>query len=313
MFLNNKKVFYSSLFSILFFGLFICVLPVYASSVGFNPDNGAYNVGDLVRVRVVVSSDKSINATSGQILFPRDLLSLSSVSKNGSIINLWAQEPSYSNTSGVISFEGVILNGYSGEQGTILTLIFKAKSTGTANLKFSQASILANDGNGTEVISGKGTAALTIKEQIKDQQIPVGKTIEETVQKEPTEPIKNDAIKVVEITNNTTNNYPSKLLIIILIAIFVLLITVLIIGEMYYLDRLQKSLKNKLIITEKNISKDFALLDSDIEKENSIYSKLRNKEPLTDSDVSSIYSMNSDIKYTESEILKEVKNLEQGL
>jgi hypothetical protein len=119
-------------------------------------------IGDTVRVKVVISSDTSVNAVSAKINFPTNLLDLTSISKASSIVSLWAQEPTFSNSNGTASLDGVILNGYTGNSGVAATLIFKAKSIGTANLNFTTASVYANDGSGSDVASGKGTSSLTI-------------------------------------------------------------------------------------------------------------------------------------------------------
>jgi hypothetical protein len=135
----------------------------YAATIGLNINTAHYNVGDSVAVKVYINSNvQSVNAISATVSFPADLLTLHSISKSGSIINLWAQDPTYSNTTGKATFEGVILKGYTGSSGTAVTLNFKAKSSGEAHIKFTTASILANDGIGTEVLSGTGTATLTI-------------------------------------------------------------------------------------------------------------------------------------------------------
>lgn len=119
-------------------------------------------LGDTVRVKVVIASDVSVNAISAKIKFSTDTLSLSSISKAGSVVSLWAQEPTFSNADGTAELDGVILNGYTGSGGVAATLVFKAKQIGTADLSFETASVYANDGSGTDVASGKDSAELTV-------------------------------------------------------------------------------------------------------------------------------------------------------
>lgn len=143
--------------------LFLPFFNVNAATLGFSSASSSYKVGDTINVKVYVNSSlKSINAISANIKYSNDILSLSSISKTGSIINLWAQEPLFSNTTGIASLEGVVLSGYNGTSGNIVTLVFKAKTTGVASIKFNSGSVLANDGNGTEVLSSKGTSTLNI-------------------------------------------------------------------------------------------------------------------------------------------------------
>jgi hypothetical protein len=138
---------------------------VHAATLGISPANENVSAGNTFIVRVIVDSQgQSINAVSGGLTFSNDLLTLTSISKNNSIVSLWAQDPSYSNSSGTASFQGVILNGFSGT-GTVLTVAFKAKSAGiaTIGLASSSSSVLLNDGQGTNVLSGTNSDSITIK------------------------------------------------------------------------------------------------------------------------------------------------------
>jgi len=207
------------LISFLFF-IFL-LSPIYyakAANIGFSPSSASYQTGDTINVKVYVGTDsKSINAISATVKFPSDILSLTSISKVGSIINLWAQEPSFSNGDGVASFEGVVLNGYTGNAGNAVTLVFKAKKNGTANLSFNSASVLANDGNGTEVLYSKGTGSLNISPAKEVEVAPIKKETTTPVTKKEIAPVKvvakDTTIVVSEIKNNTSKYSPNKFLI----------------------------------------------------------------------------------------------------
>jgi hypothetical protein len=131
-------------------------IPFYAqaNTMFVYPSSGEYSVGTTFSARVRISSQaQSVNAVSGTLTFPRDKLSVVSVSKEDSILNLWVQEPSFSNTQGTVNFEGVILgSGFIGTDAKIVTVNFKVLSDGPAELAFSNGSILANDGSGTNII-----------------------------------------------------------------------------------------------------------------------------------------------------------------
>ena len=156
--ISTKIIFYFSFVFLLFFSH-----TALAASLNLSPSSGSYNVGDIINVRIVLSSsDQSANAVSGALSFSKDLLTLTSLSKSNSLVSLWATEPSYSNTSGTINAEGVILNGFTGSNGTILTLSFKVKAVGTANIEFTSSSVLANDGQGTNILTGMGQASFNL-------------------------------------------------------------------------------------------------------------------------------------------------------
>lgn len=148
----------------LFCSLTAVVLPysVYAATLQVAP-NTATAVGSVVSVTVRVSTDAAMNAASGIVTFPSNLLQVVSVSKAGSIINLWAQEPSFSNSTGKVNFEGVVLNpGFTGGSGTLITITLRALKEGVAPIAIVGGSVLANDGKGTELLTGTSGATLTI-------------------------------------------------------------------------------------------------------------------------------------------------------
>lgn len=150
------------IFLVLF--LFLVCNTALAATLSFSPSTRTYTVGSSITVNILVSSsDKIMNAASGNISFPTNLLSVSSISKEGSIVNFWAQEPSFSNVTGSVNFEGVLLPpGFIGNSGKLLTVIFKTKSAGQADLNFISSSVLAADGNGTNILASSGSASFQI-------------------------------------------------------------------------------------------------------------------------------------------------------
>lgn len=159
---NFKLVLWAPLiFASLFF---VFVRSAHAATLYFSPSSGSYQVGKQFSVSIYVNSaDQAMNAAEGTISFLKDNLSVVSISKSGSIMTLWAQEPSFSNSAGTIAFSGVDFNpGYTGAAGKIMTVTFKAKAEGTASLNFESASVLANDGAGTNIFTGDGSADFNI-------------------------------------------------------------------------------------------------------------------------------------------------------
>lgn len=137
---------------------------VSAATLAVNPGTGEFSAGQRISVSVYVSSpDKSVNAVSATLSFPASLLAVTSLNKTNSVANLWVQEPSFSNTAGTVSLEGVILNpGFTGDKGLVLTINFLVKSPGVANVTFTNGSVLANDGNGTNILSNFYSASYSI-------------------------------------------------------------------------------------------------------------------------------------------------------
>ena len=153
---------YSAALAVLFF-----LLPsaTRAATLGFSPASATIDAGTGVTTAVLVSSaDQPLNAVSGTITFPPDLLQVISISKASSALSLWVVDPTFSNTDGTISWSGIVPNpGYQGGGGRIFSIQFRGRKAGTATIAFSPSSqVLANDGNGTNILAGTRSAAITI-------------------------------------------------------------------------------------------------------------------------------------------------------
>ena len=153
------------LFSLLFILLGFAPTATQAANLYLLPSSGSYAVGDNFKVSIFVSSAiQAMNAASGVISFPQDKLRVVSLSKTSSIASLWVQEPSFSNSAGTVNFEGIVLNpGFTGSAGKIITINFKVKASGSGSLTFSSGSVLANDGEGTNILSNMSGGTYTLK------------------------------------------------------------------------------------------------------------------------------------------------------
>ncbi len=166
---------YSAFFLIAFF-----LFPhrVDAATMILAPGSGTYKIGQTFSVGVYVSSaDQAMNAAQGVISYPTNMLEVTSLSKSGSILNLWVQEPTFSNSNGTVNFEGIVYNpGYTGSSGKVITITFKTKAAGTAAVTFSSGAVLANDGAGTNILTGMGKASYTIGTTPVDEKPPTTPT-----------------------------------------------------------------------------------------------------------------------------------------
>lgn len=163
-------------FILLFFGFSFSF--AHAANLFLAPNSGTYNVGNDFKVLVKVdSSGVAVNAAEGILAFDPNLLSVVALSKNGSIFNLWVQEPEFSNALGTVNFGGVILNpGFVGASGTLLSINFKAKIVSSAQIAFSSGAVLANDGKGTNVLTALNGGTYLIQPRKAVPQIPPRET-----------------------------------------------------------------------------------------------------------------------------------------
>ena len=118
----------------------------HAATLDISPAAVSVALGQTVSVRVFVSTSQSINAISGALSISGDAVAIDSVSKSGSILTLWVQDPSVSGSS--VSWSGLIPNpGFTG-RGQVVSIQLRGRSVGTATLSLASSEVLANDGSG---------------------------------------------------------------------------------------------------------------------------------------------------------------------
>ena len=67
----------------------------------------------------------------------------------------------------LFSTEGIVSNpGYAGSNGKIISIRFRAKDVGYAQLSIRSGSVLANDGQGTQILEDVDGATITIVSNI---------------------------------------------------------------------------------------------------------------------------------------------------
>ncbi len=215
--MRNLKIFKKSIFFVLFFIFVFSFTKVDAARLDLSPEKSSVKIGDTFKVTILLSSsNESANAVSGGVSFSSDLLTLTSLSKSNSIISLWPVEPTYSNSTGKVSFEGVVLSGYTGSRATILTMSFRAKGAGRAMINFNTGNVLANDGSGSSLTTALGDSSITIAEpaivEKKVTEVPTPKT---TTEKESPEKKKKTIVtlSVEEIKKKDSLDLKSRFLI----------------------------------------------------------------------------------------------------
>ena len=153
----SKIVLAVAIFGFLSFGF---VAQAIAATLSLTPATGNYSLGASFTIAVMVGNGgTALNAVSGVVTFPTDKLEVIDLVKSGSIITYWVREPQFSNDTGRIQFEGVIPNpGFSGVGGRVLNITFRPKLVGAVSLDFTEGAVLANDGQGTNILSGFAAA-----------------------------------------------------------------------------------------------------------------------------------------------------------
>ncbi len=162
MWMTRTKIFYSLAFAFLLVVVGIPHVVHAAGSFFLSPNVGSYTVGSTITVRLVVGTGgQAINSGQATITFPTSTLEAQSVSKSGSIFTLWPEDPRI--VGDTVTFAGGLPTpGYNGSGGLIITATFRATATGTATVRVTSGRLLLNDGSGTNILTGFGSATYTI-------------------------------------------------------------------------------------------------------------------------------------------------------
>ena len=148
---------------IYFFAGLVLVLPLTlrAAVLFVSPASGTYAAGAKFTASFRVDSEGvSLNAAEAALSFESEKLEVVSVSKSGSMFSLWTQEPTFSNSSGSISFGGGIPSpGYNGSSGLLFSATLRMKAQGNAVLQYVSGLVLANDGSGTNILRTSRSAS----------------------------------------------------------------------------------------------------------------------------------------------------------
>ncbi|MES2214297.1 MAG: cohesin domain-containing protein [Patescibacteria group bacterium] len=155
----------------LFALVFLLPFSAHAATLSIVPVTGSFSSGQVFQASVYVSSPtEAINAVQGTVSFPAQNLEVLSLSKSGSIVGLWVQEPTFSNLAGQVNLEGVVLNpGFIGASGKVLTITFRTKAAGSVPVIFSSSSVLANDGQGTNVLKSFAGSTYIVGDKVTQQ------------------------------------------------------------------------------------------------------------------------------------------------
>lgn len=143
--------------------LFLVPASASAAKLFLVPSNISVSVGNTVTVSVFVDSEGvAINSAEGNLLILGNLFDVVSINKDASLFTLWIAAPAHDGNN-TISFNGGLPSpGYSGSNGKLFSVILRAKAVGVATPTLVNGAVRANDGFGTDVLSGVSGATVTI-------------------------------------------------------------------------------------------------------------------------------------------------------
>jgi hypothetical protein len=137
---------------IILFLILIFLIPSIslAASMSFSSDKNTFPQNEDFLVQVFLDTKGvSINALSGEVNYPADILDLKQIDDGNSAVNFWIEKPDNS-VPGKISFSGITAGGFSGNSEFLFDMVFHSKKEGKASVSFENVEALQNDGIGTK-------------------------------------------------------------------------------------------------------------------------------------------------------------------
>jgi len=156
---KKNKIIIIFLFCILFYAY-----PAQAGNFtfSFSPAQATIIVGEEFSVDFILSATDNVNAARAQYNFDSEYLEVLDIVTTDSIFTHWPIKPKI--TGNRIEFSGGLPSpGFTGDKGKVLSMLLRAKKPGSASLQFISGSLHANDGQGTNVLSGMNGAIFTVQ------------------------------------------------------------------------------------------------------------------------------------------------------
>ncbi len=169
MLISTKKLrvyLVSCLFGVLFSFCFVMPAKAGSASLYLAPSSGTFFIGSTFDVSVFVNTGReNINAVEINLKFDPNKLQIASPTAGKSFIEVWVSQPTYSNTTGEISFVGGIPSpGINTSSGLVSTVTFRAIAPGRTTILFLDSSkVLRNDPEGTNILTSTSRGVYNIE------------------------------------------------------------------------------------------------------------------------------------------------------
>jgi len=120
-------------------------------------------IGREAEISVVFDTQgEMVNAVSGEVIVPENIVEIVIVHDGGSIVSFWVDRPEVQDNK--ISFSGVIPGGFSGKTDSLFRIIVLGIVPGTGSVFFRDVKVFLSDGAGQN-------SNLTVSDEITEDQI----------------------------------------------------------------------------------------------------------------------------------------------
>ncbi|OGE76644.1 MAG: hypothetical protein A3K05_00085 [Candidatus Doudnabacteria bacterium RIFCSPHIGHO2_01_48_18] len=158
---NKKQIIIASSLLLALTSVFL-PRPAQAASLYFSPASGSFSVGATFNVTVRTDTQgAAVNTTEANIAYPSESLELVRVTASPTFYLQTPGSPARGN--GTAYFGGGLPSpGYTGANGVVGTMTFRAIKEGDATVSISSGKVLLNDGSGTEGLNATAGARYAI-------------------------------------------------------------------------------------------------------------------------------------------------------
>lgn len=135
------------------------------AQIYLSPQSGSFLVGSIFEVGVYLDTKgSSINTVNLDVNFDSKKLAVSKPSGGKSFFGELVSAPTYNNTSGLLSMDGVVHGGIVTSSGLITTISFKVLAAGDTSITIGKnTSAYVNDGLGTKANLSLGRADFNLR------------------------------------------------------------------------------------------------------------------------------------------------------
>lgn len=127
------------------------------------PGRAVHAVGDTFKVEIFANTDNTpISAAEAELRYDPSVLSVEEISTDGSVLGSWSTVPAFPDKDGKITFSGWSNDHYSGVEGLLVTIAFRALRNTSTDVRLTAGAILSVDG-GSNIITSMRSAAISIQ------------------------------------------------------------------------------------------------------------------------------------------------------
>lgn len=135
------------------------------TTISIEPQKTNFTIEEDIAIDITVASRAPLNALEARLQFPPEHLQVKELITDSPIIDIWVEEPNFSNEEGYVSFIGgtTRAGGVVGK-AQILTVVFTPIKPGTVELGFEHSLVLQSDGEGSDLLEDSVDADFIVRE-----------------------------------------------------------------------------------------------------------------------------------------------------